>query len=79
MSNQDIGKRIGPVEATRRRLRIDALVVDGRAVSATARVILTFTTTGDVSKEIDVRGRLFLSRADGWRIFGYDMTKGAAR
>ena len=79
MSNHDIGERIESVEATRRRLRIDALVVDGRAVSATARVILTFTTTGDVSKDIEVRGRLFLSRADGWRIFGYDMTKGAAR
>ena len=79
MSNHDIGKRIETVEATRRRLRVDALVVDGRAVSATARVVLTFTTTGDVSKDIEVRGRLFLSRADGWRIFGYDMTKGVAR
>ncbi|WP_372727344.1 hypothetical protein [Nocardioides sp.] len=79
MSNHDIGRRVDVVQATRRRVRVDALVVDGRAVGSTARVILEFRTDGEVAKKFEVRGRLFLSRPDGWRIFGYDITKGAAR
>ena len=77
MSNQDIGQQISGVEATARKVTVDVLAVKGRAVGATARVVLKFTTEGDVAKSFEVRGRLFLTQSDsGWRIFGYDVTKG---
>ncbi len=79
MSNQSIGKRIDGASATRRRVRVDALVVDGRAVGATARVILRYRTTGTVQRKFEVRGRLLLTRQDGWKVFGYDITREAAR
>jgi hypothetical protein len=39
--------------------------------------VLKFRTDGDVRRKVEVRGRLFLTpEADGWHIFGYDVTKG---
>jgi hypothetical protein len=77
MSNQDIGTEISAVEPTARKVAVDVLAVRGRAVGATARVVLKFSTDGDVQRKIQVRGRLFLTpTADGWRIFGFDVTKG---
>lgn len=75
MSNQSIGKRIDGVTATRRRLRIDVLAVHGKAAGVTARVILGFRTSGDLEREFEVHGRLFLTHTDGWRVFGYDVNK----
>ena len=80
MSNADIGKHIDAVEVAKRRLRIDVLAVHRKPVAVTARVILDFATSGKLSKHLQVKGRLFLTRnADGWRIFGYDVTKGGTR
>ena len=80
MTNLDIGSQVEQVTATRRRIRVDALAVRGRPVGATARVILGFRTAGDVRRKLEVRGRLLLTRTDGrWQVFGYDLTKGAAR
>jgi hypothetical protein len=79
MSNQDIGKRIEGVRATRRRLWIDALVAGHQPAGVTARFVLGFRTTGKVERRIEVRGRLFLTRNHGWRVFGYDVTKGTVR
>lgn len=80
MSNADIGRRIDSVEATRRRLRIDVLAVRGRPVGVTARVGLDLATTGRLHKHLEVKGRLFLTRTGaGWRVFGYDITKGGTR
>jgi hypothetical protein len=79
MSNQSIGKRIDSVTATRRRLRIDALVVHRRPVGVTARFILGFRTSGDLARAFEVRGRLFLTRSGGWRVFGYDANVGATQ
>jgi hypothetical protein len=77
MSNQDIGAQIDGVEATIRKVTVDVLAVRGKAYGATARFVLKFRTDGDVQRKVEVRGRLFLSPgADGWRIFGYDVTKG---
>ena len=77
MSNQDIGADISAVEPTVRKVTVDLLAVRGRAVGATARVVLRFGTEGDVQRKVEVRGRLFLTpTAEGWRIFGYDVTKG---
>ena len=67
------------VEATTRDVAVDILAVKGHAVGATARVLLKFSTEGEVQQDVVVRGRLFLTwTPDGWRIFGYDVTKGRA-
>ncbi len=77
MSNQDIGTQISGVDATARKVTVDVLAVRGHAVGATARAVLRFTTEGDVQREVEVRGRLFLTQtADGWKIFGFNVTKG---
>lgn len=77
MSNQDIGTDISAVKATARRVSVDVLAVRGHAQGATARFVLKFKTDGDVQRKIEVSGRLFLTPSpDGWRIFGYDVTKG---
>jgi len=77
MSNQDIGAQIDSVEATTRKVTVDVLAVKGHAAGATARVVLKFRTDGDVQRKVEVRGRLFFTPTpDGWRIFGYDVTKG---
>ena len=77
MSNQDIGSEIAGVEATARKVTVDVLAVKGKASGATARFVLKFRTDGDVQRKVEVRGRLFLTPgAEGWRIFGYDVTKG---
>ena len=79
MSNQDIGTKISSVKATARKVVVDVLAVRGHAQGATARFVLKFKTSGDVQRKIEVRGRLFLTPGpDGWRIFGYDVTKGRA-
>jgi hypothetical protein len=77
MSNQDIGADIATVEATARKVTVDVLAVKGKPSGATARFVLKFRTDGDVRRKVEVRGRLFLTpQADGWHIFGYDVTKG---
>ena len=77
MSNQDIGDEVSSVRATARRVSVDVLAVQGHARGATARFVLKFKTDGDVQRKIEVSGRLFLTPSpDGWRIFGYDVTKG---
>jgi hypothetical protein len=77
MSNQDIGTEISSVAATARKVTVDVLAVKGHPQGATARFVLRFRTDGDVQRKIEVRGRLFLTPGpDGWRIFGYDVTKG---
>lgn len=78
MSNQDIGSGITGVEATARKVTVDVLAVKGHAVGATARVVLRFSTEGEIARDVQVRGRLFLTRsAGGWDIFGFDVTKGS--
>jgi hypothetical protein len=48
-------------------------------VGVTARVLFAFETTGEVERAVRVQGRLYLTRThDGWQVFGYDVTKGAA-
>lgn len=77
MSNEDIGERIDGVEVRRSRVRIDVLAVRQRAVGVTARVLLGFQTTGELEQVVRVEGRLYLTHTErGWRVFGYDMTKG---
>ena len=77
MSNEDIGQRIDGVEVRRSRVRIDVLAVRQRAVGVTARVLLGFQTSGELERVVRVEGRLYLTHTErGWRVFGYDVTKG---
>jgi hypothetical protein len=59
-------------------VRVDVLAVRTRPVGLTAHVFLSFDTSGKVERVVRVKGRLFLTHSDrGWKVFGYDMTKGA--
>jgi hypothetical protein len=79
MSNEDVGDRIDGVELHKSTVKLDVLAVKQRPVGVTARVFIGFRTTGDVEREVRVKGRLFLTHTDrGWRVFGYDVTKGDA-
>lgn len=77
MSNEDIGEKIDGVTPHKSLVRLDVLAVKKHPVGITAHVFLGFGTTGDLEKEVRVKGRLFLTHTDsGWKVFGYDMTKG---
>jgi hypothetical protein len=79
MTNWDLRKQIDGVSVKQRKVTIDVLAPRGRPAGATARVELLFKTTGDTTQRVAVHGRLFLSPAahGKWRIFGYDVSKGA--
>ena len=80
MSNEDIGTRIDGVEPHKSAVRVDVLAVKKEPVGITAHVFLGFGTTGDLRREVRVTGRLFLTPTpQGWKVFAYDVTKGAAR
>lgn len=78
MTNWDLRKKIDGVEVKKRTVTVDVMAPRGRPAGVTARVDLVFTTTGDTQERVTVRGRLFLSPGHGkWRIFGYDVSRGA--
>lgn len=75
MSSVDLGA--DTVTALMRKVRLDLLAVDQRVRSVTARFDFRVRTTGERTRRLQVRGRLFLTRVDGdWRVFGYDVTQG---
>jgi hypothetical protein len=84
MSNADIGARVESVTPLMRRARLDLLAVDRTVRSVTARfdlrmrVVLADAEAGGTrTRRLQVRGRVFLTRRPaGWRVFGYDVTKG---
>jgi hypothetical protein len=78
LTNKPIGSRISDVTPTRSRLWLDVLAVRKRAVGVTTRFALGFRTEGEVSRDFTVTGRLLMTRTKGgWRIFGYDVARGA--
>jgi hypothetical protein len=78
MTNWDLRRKIDGVDVKKRTVTVDVLAPRGRPAGATAHVDLVFTTRGDKSERVTVRGRLFLSPGHGrWRIFGYDVARGA--
>ncbi|WP_193607457.1 hypothetical protein [Nocardioides lijunqiniae] len=80
MSNQQVGSRVDDVVAVRRQVVVDALATRKRAVAVTARFVLAMDLEGDVQRTDRVRGRLFLTRADGaWKVVGYDVDRGVVR
>jgi hypothetical protein len=79
MTNWKWRQRIDGVATTKRTVSLDVLAPHGRAAGVTAHVVLKFTTSGHAHKKVTVTGRMFLTKdAHGtWRIFGYDVSKGA--
>jgi hypothetical protein len=79
MTNWKWRHDIDGVTTTKRKVVVDVLAPHGHPAGATARVDLQFKTSGHVRKKVTVTGRLFLSRDPHgtWRIFGYDVSKGA--
>lgn len=68
------------VTADRRRVRLDVLAPNGRAVGVTARVDLVLHLEGAESGRERVGGALYLSPLErGWKIFGYDLSRGVSR
>jgi hypothetical protein len=79
MTNWKWRHHIDGVTTTQRKVTLDVLAPHGRAAGVTARVRLAFKTTGHKKKKVTVTGRLFLARSPKghWKIFGYDVSKGA--
>jgi hypothetical protein len=79
MTNRKLRHDIDGVTVKHRAVALDVLAPRGRPAGVTARVRLVFTTSGDAKKRVSVSGRLFLARdpRGHWRIFGYDVAKGA--
>lgn len=78
LTNKTIGPRIDGVTPTGVEVKVDLLAVDKRAVAATNHVTVRFRTTGKVEKRFRVQGRLLMTKQSGrWKIFGYDLSKGA--
>jgi|GEM_PF-1757000 len=82
MSNASIGEQLDAVLPVRRRLRIDVLGVEGRAVAVTAQVVLGLELSGEITRRDRIAGSLYLTyeksgRAPGWRVFGYDVSRKA--
>lgn len=79
MSNGTRGEQIESVTTVGRQVRLDLLATGHEVVGATARVTLIFRIEGEASRTVTVKGKAFLTQGTkgGWRIFGYDMTRGA--
>ena len=82
MSNASIGDRLDTVLPVHRRLRIDVLGVEGRAVAVTAQVVLGLELSGEITRRDRIAGSLYLTyeksgKAPGWRVFGYDVSRKA--
>lgn len=75
-SAAEISEQVEQVEVRRRVVRVDLVGAGGRAVGATARVVLTYRATGEEEQTVRVRGRLLLTPTkQGWKIFGHDLTE----
>lgn len=78
LTNKPIGVKVDEVTATGIGVKVDLLAVGQRAVASTAHVELAFRTAGKIRKRFRVQGRLLMTRQDGaWKIFAYDLSKGA--
>lgn len=76
LSNAEISDQIDLATATKRHLSLDVLAVQGRARGVTARFTLDFETTGDLERAERVKGSVFIvPQGEGWKIFGYDITR----
>lgn len=75
LSNAGLGGKASGFETVRRSVDLDVLAVKGKAKGVTARLHLTYDTTGDLTRRCAVGGTVSLTPVGAsWRIFGYDVT-----
>jgi hypothetical protein len=75
LSNADLRGKVSSIEAKRRMVDLDVLAVKGHAKGVTARLHLTYDTSGDLVRRCTVGGTVSLvPEGSRWRIFGYDVT-----
>jgi hypothetical protein len=79
MTTGKLGAHIDGVTTLKRSVALDVLAPRGKAAGVTARFVLRFRTSGDVTRAVTVSGRLFLTQSAGgaWQVFGYDVAKGS--
>jgi len=77
-SNASHGGEIESVTPSLETVHLDLVADHKKVIGATARFRLEFTTAGAYAKHVTVAGRVFLTPGanGGWRIFGYDLTRG---
>lgn len=79
-TNAELGPTAQAVVARRQRAFLSVLSPKGVASGVTARVDLAYLVrrSEGTDRLVTVRGRLLLTRAStgGWKIFGYDLTRG---
>ena len=76
MTNAAISDRIESAQATSRSVSLDVLAVRQQPVGVTATVDLAFETTGSLTGAEQVTGTLDLTPdGDGWKVFGFDVTR----
>jgi len=79
-TNAALGPTAEAVVPRRQRAFLSVLSPKGVATGVTARVDLAYLVqrSEGADRLVTVRGRLLLTRADsgGWKIFGYDLTRG---
>lgn len=78
MSNAAVWDRVDSVTAITRKLSIEVLADKGRPAAVTGRFVLVLELDGQTTRTDRIAGRLFLRRGnDGWKIFGYEVKRGA--
>ena len=63
MTTGKLGAHIDGVTTLKRTVTLDVLAPKGKAAGVTARFVLRFRTSGDVTKKVTVSGRLFLTQS----------------
>lgn len=77
LSNAAAGSELQEVTIARRVVRVDVLAPRGRLAGATARIRIVLDLSGPTDRREVVAGRLLLSpTAKGWRVFGFDVSRG---
>lgn len=77
LSNAAAGADLEEVTIARRVVRVDVLAPRGRLAGATARVRIVLDLSGATDRREVVTGRLLLTpTAKGWRVFGFDVSRG---
>ncbi|HWJ09898.1 MAG TPA: hypothetical protein VNS46_11005 [Nocardioides sp.] len=77
LSNAAIGGDLEAVTIARRVVQVDVLAPKGRLAGATARIRIVLELEGATDRREIVSGRLLLTpSAEGWRVFGFDVSRG---
>lgn len=76
-TNTALGPDLVAAVPTRQAVRFSVFAPHGRAAGATAEVTLVLlgARADDTEVEVAVSGELYLTRDEGWRVFGFDLRR----